>query len=247
MGDGSTKAIEDVEVGDLVLATDPQTGVAGGRMVIALIVGQGDKDLVEVTVDTDGGNGGDTGTVTATDGHPFWVENQGAWVDAKDLRPGHMLRTSAGTWVQVTAVREFQRHQRVHNLTITDLHTYHVTVGDTQALVHNCGDGLPCAGNCKIVGDGTPRVYERPMGTTRAQRASVQCKPCVTCGVTDDVMVADHKVPLVVEWYQNFKINLTRAKSVDAVQPQCRSCSDRQGGRMRAFGQRAARAFGLIE
>ncbi len=60
-------------------------------------------------------------------------------------------------------------------------------------------------------------------------------------------MVADHKVPLVVEWYQNFKINLTRAKSVDAVQPQCRSCSDRKGGRMRAFAQRAARAFGLIE
>jgi hypothetical protein len=146
MGDGSTKAIEDVEVGDLVLATDPQTGVAGGRMVIALIVGQGDKDLVEVTVDTDGGNGGDTGTVTATDGHPFWVENQGAWVDAKDLRPGHMLRTSAGTWVQVTAVREFQRHQRVHNLTITDLHTYHVTVGDTQALVHNTNPGECVAG-----------------------------------------------------------------------------------------------------
>lgn len=52
MADGSTKRIEDVEVGDLVLATDPETGEAGGRMVLALIIGQGDKDLVEVTVDT---------------------------------------------------------------------------------------------------------------------------------------------------------------------------------------------------
>jgi hypothetical protein len=101
MVDGSTKRIEDVQVGDLVLATDPKTGEAGGRMVLALIIGQGDKDLVEVTVDTDGEAGDDTGTVIATDGHPFWVENLGAWVDAKDLQPGDMLRTSAGTWVQV--------------------------------------------------------------------------------------------------------------------------------------------------
>jgi hypothetical protein len=49
-----------------------ETGRAGGRMVLALIVGQGDKDLVEVTVDTDG----DTGTVTATDGHPFWLKTR---------------------------------------------------------------------------------------------------------------------------------------------------------------------------
>jgi hypothetical protein len=143
MADGSTKAIEDVQVGDLVMATDPKTGEAGGRMVIALIVGQGDKDLVEVTVDTDDEDGDDTGTVIATDGHPFWVENLGAWVDAKDLQPGDMLRTSAGTWVQVTATREFQRHQRVHNLTVTDIHTYHVTASDTQILVHNTNSCTP--------------------------------------------------------------------------------------------------------
>ncbi|BCJ52810.1 hypothetical protein Asp14428_42850 [Actinoplanes sp. NBRC 14428] len=60
-------------------------------------------------------------------------------------------------------------------------------------------------------------------------------------------MIADHKVPLVVEWYQNFRINLTRARSVEAVQPQCKPCSDAQGGQMSAYGQRAARAFGLID
>ncbi len=106
-------------------------------MVIALIVGQGDMDLVEVTVDTDGDAGDDTGTVVATDGHPFWVENLGAWVYAKDLRPGDMLRTSAGTWVQVQAVHEFQRHQRVYNLTVAGIHTYHVTTTNTDLLVHN--------------------------------------------------------------------------------------------------------------
>ncbi len=106
-------------------------------MLLALIVGQGDKDLVEVTVDTDGDAGDDTGTVIATDGHPFWVENLGAWIDAKDLRPGDMLRTSAGTWVQVQAVHEFQQHQRVHNLTVADIHTYHVTTTNTDLLVHN--------------------------------------------------------------------------------------------------------------
>jgi RHS repeat-associated protein len=170
MGDGSTKAIEDVRVGDLVLATDPETGQAGGRMVIALIVGEGDKDLVEVTVDTDtdGDNGDDTGTVTATDGHPFWVENQGAWVDAKNLRPGDMLRTSAGTWVQVTAVREFQRHQRVHNLTIADIHTYHVTTANTDTLVHNCGGAVVGhSSRCTRATGGPPTLKRgpKPLGT----------------------------------------------------------------------------------
>ena len=50
-----------------------------------------------------------------------------------------MLQTSAGTWVQITAIREWNATYTVHNLTIDDIHTYHVLAGDTPVLVHNAG------------------------------------------------------------------------------------------------------------
>ncbi|MEU6073842.1 polymorphic toxin-type HINT domain-containing protein [Micromonospora sp. NPDC047074] len=86
-------------------ALAPEIGKTESRKVVALIVGDGYKNLVEVTVDTDGTTGDDSGSVIATDGHPFWVSDLGEWIDAKDLKPGQWLRTSAGTYVQVEAVR----------------------------------------------------------------------------------------------------------------------------------------------
>lgn len=76
MADGTRKPIKDVEVGDTILATDPETGDTGPRKVTALIKGDGDKQLVDITLDTDGLAGTKTGTITATDGHPFWEAGQ---------------------------------------------------------------------------------------------------------------------------------------------------------------------------
>ncbi|WP_159074406.1 SpvB/TcaC N-terminal domain-containing protein [Streptomyces dioscori] len=145
LADGSAKPIEEVETGDLVLATDPETGRTEARPVTHLITGQGEKDLVKITLDVDGDNGDRTDSVTATDEHPFWVEDLGRWLDAEDLRSGMWVRTGAGTHVQITAVEPWTaRHQQVHNLTVADLHTYYVRAGDTPVLVHNtnCGDGV---------------------------------------------------------------------------------------------------------
>src|SRR5690606_38849921 len=76
--------------------------------------------------------------VVATDAHPFWVPSLATWVAAIDLEPGTWLRTSAGTWVQVRAVAvRTAEAQRVHNLTVADLHTYYVAAGAADALVHN--------------------------------------------------------------------------------------------------------------
>lgn len=108
--------IEQVKVGDEVIATDG-AGRSSAQTVVAAIVGEGSKRLVEVTVRTAGVKPGEAGAVggavgrggsavvVATDGHPFWVPDARAWVDAGDLQPGQWLQTSAGTWVQVTAVR----------------------------------------------------------------------------------------------------------------------------------------------
>ncbi|GLU50525.1 hypothetical protein Nans01_48760 [Nocardiopsis ansamitocini] len=135
MADGSTTPIEAVEVGDFVVATDPLTGESAPRAVTHLIEGSGAKTLVDITItDTDG----HTATITATDAHPFWVPDLAQWVDAADLEAGSWLRTSTGTWAQADAVQtRTVADQQVHNLTVEDLHTYHVVAGQTPILVHN--------------------------------------------------------------------------------------------------------------
>ncbi|SCL30352.1 intein C-terminal splicing region/RHS repeat-associated core domain-containing protein [Micromonospora nigra] len=139
MADGSTKPIEDVETGDRVVVTNPETGRTEVDTVTATITGDGVKQLVKVSIDTDGDNGDATAEVTATDGHPFWVPELGEWIDATDLQPGQWLQTSAGTFVQITAIERWAVPRAVvHNLTVANTHTYYVLAGNTPVLVHNC-------------------------------------------------------------------------------------------------------------
>ncbi|MGW0505907.1 LamG-like jellyroll fold domain-containing protein [Micromonospora sp. NPDC003241] len=142
MADGSRKRIDEVRVGDEVVATDPTTGRTAIRPVTALIVGSGSKNLVEITVDTDGDKGDQTGKLTATDEHPFWVASEGRWVDAKDLRPGYVFETADHRPASVVAVRKWIEQQQVHNLTVDEIHTYYVAAAETSVLVHNCGGQL---------------------------------------------------------------------------------------------------------
>ncbi|SDJ72448.1 DNA/RNA non-specific endonuclease [Actinopolyspora mzabensis] len=138
MADGSRVAIEEVELGDRVLATDPETGETGPERVTATITGQGEKHLVEVTVDTDGDRGAQTESVTATGEPPFWVPNRDEWVDAADLQAGDRVRTAEGEQRLVTSIRTWTALQRVHNLTINNTHTYYVALnGHDETLVHN--------------------------------------------------------------------------------------------------------------
>ncbi|WP_309505050.1 polymorphic toxin-type HINT domain-containing protein [Streptomyces sp. KM273126] len=140
MADGTTKAIEDVKIGDKVKATDPETGRTTTQTVTAEIKGKGLKNLVRITIDVDGDKGDKTASVTATDGHPFWVPEIGKWIDATELTRGTWLRTSAGTYVQVTAIKRWTAQSAtVHNLTVANLHTYYVLAGATPVLVHNDG------------------------------------------------------------------------------------------------------------
>ncbi|WP_204020893.1 LamG-like jellyroll fold domain-containing protein [Sinosporangium siamense] len=143
MADGSRKPIEDIRLGDSVMAADPETGQAGPRPVTALITGEGDKTLVDITVMGEGIQGPSTGTelLTATGNHPFWVPELREWLPASQLTPGMLLQTSAGTYVQISTIEKRTAKQRVHNLTVGDLHTYHVIAGDSPLLVHNSN---PC-------------------------------------------------------------------------------------------------------
>ena len=87
LADGGSRPIEKLAVGDRVLATDPTGGFTAAKPVTATITGEGDKKLVDITIDTNGDRGDDTATITATHNHPFWVPALSEWVDAERLAP----------------------------------------------------------------------------------------------------------------------------------------------------------------
>ncbi|MDE0547413.1 polymorphic toxin-type HINT domain-containing protein [Microbacterium sp. C7(2022)] len=142
LANGSKAPIEDIQVGDLVTATDPESGETTAEPVIATITGTGEKDLVTITVAGPDGHG----TVIATAGHPFWIPDRAEWVDAGDLLPGNWLRASSGIWVQVSAIEHDHREQTVHNLTVATTHTFYAYAGDEAVLTHNCGAGAVNSG-----------------------------------------------------------------------------------------------------
>ena len=168
MADGTRKPIEDVDVGDLVLAADPETGEYAAQPVVALIEGHGTKHLVDITIDGE--------TVTATDEHPFWVVNQaGAWVNAEDLDPGNYLLTPDGVARIDQIAERVETNHTVHNLTINDLHTYHVTIGDQAVLTHNsnCPFAAAAERNGGVpMGDGNYSFPNRRSATQAASEAA---------------------------------------------------------------------------
>ncbi|GAA4887159.1 polymorphic toxin-type HINT domain-containing protein [Streptomyces coeruleoprunus] len=133
MADGSTKDIEDIELGDMVQATDPETGKSGPREVTRLIVTEDDKHFNEISIVTPEG----VEQIIATHEHPFWSPSLGDWIEARELRSGVTLLTDDGDTVVVSENRAFSHQARTYNLTVDDLHTYYVLAGDTPVLVHN--------------------------------------------------------------------------------------------------------------
>ncbi len=203
MADGSRKPISEVRIGDKVVATDPTTGRTAVRAVTALIVGSGQKNLVEITVDTDGDKGDETGTLTATDGHPFWVASEGRWLDAKDLRPGYVFETADHRSASVVAVREWTQQQQVYNLTVDEIHTYYVLAGTTPVLVHNCSaePGPAPAGSTlddyrqANLGTNAPRFvteYTSPNGKRYYGRTTPGGVDIESGSVLDDVLRGRH-------------------------------------------------------
>jgi hypothetical protein len=129
MADGTTKPIDRVKVGDVVLATDPRTGKTSAQKVTDRLV-NADTELVDLTVRT----GGRATTVHTTKEHPFWDPERLKWTGAGDLEPGVVVAGSAAT---VGAAREFAGRQTMYNLTVANVHTYYVLAADSPILVHN--------------------------------------------------------------------------------------------------------------
>ena len=243
------RPIGEIRQGDAVLAFDHGVGEWREKRVEKFHENIYDGPLFSIHTDN--------GLVRTTINHPFWVlngfdlderqtprelaENEdqglslpGRWVNSHELRCGDVLIGQDGQQQVVLRVeQEYVQAFLVHNLTISEDHTF--AVGADGVLVHNTG--------------GCPEIdqpYKRPTGaTTPAQRAAVQGQPCVKCGNTTGKQVAGHKKALVEEYYETGGIDRARMRSLDAVQPECPTCSASEGGRMSHFSKKMKDSLGL--
>ncbi|AEV85250.1 Extracellular matrix-binding protein ebhB [Actinoplanes sp. SE50/110] len=144
LADGRAVPIAAVRVGDLVLATDPETGVTAAEPVTDLHRNL-DTAFADVRI---GGRHGDQ-AVHTTAHHPFWNAGTRQWTDAGALQPGDTLLGRGGP-ATVTAVQQHTGRRIMHNLTVATLHTFYVLAGATPVLVHNCLPNLRDEGMQKI-------------------------------------------------------------------------------------------------
>ena len=156
MADGTSKNIEDVVAGDMVAAYNPETGQAEPGEVTDTYI----HDQVatwQVTTES--------GTVTTTAVHPFYVDGKG-WVEAQDLRAGDQLYDETGSLVTVVSIQATGQIATVYNVTVKDLHNYYVADDSSWVLAHNgtatgCGLGGPGEwGPSKNHGSANARAYE---------------------------------------------------------------------------------------
>ncbi|TMR22623.1 hypothetical protein ETD86_10830 [Nonomuraea turkmeniaca] len=152
MANGTQKNIEDIEIGDEVLATKPETGETAPETVTAIHRNL-DTAMTDVTIKSVDGR---QSTLHTTMEHPFWESGRKEWVDAGDLQPKDLLRSTDGRRAAVVKVHTFDSARWMYNLTVDDVHTYHVVAGDQAVLVHNADPG--CADKLRrgLIGAGFP-------------------------------------------------------------------------------------------
>ncbi|MBI2824731.1 MAG: hypothetical protein HYX69_08600 [Planctomycetia bacterium] len=115
--------VEQVKVGECVLAQDPATGELAYKPVMATTVRPA-SPVIAVRA------GGDT--IRATRGHPFWVSGRG-WQMTKELKAGDSLHTPDGAVAIESAEPDGQAE--CYNMVVADFGTYFV--GQKQVLVHD--------------------------------------------------------------------------------------------------------------
>ena len=123
--------IEEIETGDWVWATNPETGETELKQVVQTFVNEA-SELVHLTTSEE--------TITATPTHPFYSPIKG-WTSAIDLRAGDILVMLNGEYVIIEQVQHelLESPEITYNFEVEGFHTYYV--GEQSLLVHNrCGN-----------------------------------------------------------------------------------------------------------
>jgi hypothetical protein len=133
LANGATLPIDQVQVGDEVLATDTSTGVTAAHTVTALWVHH-DTDLLDVTITTSGANS----VIHTTADHLIFDERNHHWTEAKDMRRGDHVRTANGTVATVSSTATVAGSADMWDLTVNSVHDFYVVVAPNEGiLVHN--------------------------------------------------------------------------------------------------------------
>ena len=122
------KPIEDIEVGDKVLAYDQHTGKQAYKKVTRLFRNKTDKWYHVHINEQD---------IVCTAGHPFYVADLETFVSAKDLKVGQSVLLADGTCAVIEEIRvqKLRAPETTYNFEVEDYHTYYVS--DDKVLVHN--------------------------------------------------------------------------------------------------------------
>ena len=140
MADGSTKRIDEIEVGDEVAASQPESDKVEKQTVVAVIITDEDKSYVDLTVSTPEG----PKVIRSTAHHPFYNATTGKWEDAGELEAGDLLNTPGNGRAELVDTRLYASFMRTYNLSVDVVHTYFVVAGETPVLVHNTGPSAWC-------------------------------------------------------------------------------------------------------
>jgi len=158
------RPIEEIELGDRVLARNPETGETALKSVTDLIR-LNERQIWEVSLS---GNNGASEFFETTDDHPWWVVDeagQGSWKDTAELLAGMIVTTADNQTMIITKVLETDRIDATYNLTVANFETYFV--GENKVLVHNCGKQQG------LLQDQSPELRDALQGKARAPESSV--------------------------------------------------------------------------
>jgi RHS repeat-associated protein len=129
--DGTSKPIEELCSGDVVLARDEHD--PNGPLELKRIeeVFTRVAPIIELVVRGR--------AIATTPEHPFFVVNRGEFVAAKEIEPGEQFIGHDGKQVTLTALRPTGRIETVYNFRIADHHTYFIggNVWGFSVWVHN--------------------------------------------------------------------------------------------------------------
>jgi hypothetical protein len=135
--------IEEIVLGDMVLAQSPWTGEIAYRPVLNVTLGE-PAPVLNLQIGED--------TIGSTRGHRFWVLGRG-WQMAKFLDGGTPLHALGGA-VEVESVAKADAQVACYNLVVDEFHTFFV--GRRQVLVHDFTCPQPVLAG--LPGSATPRL-----------------------------------------------------------------------------------------
>ena len=125
------KSIENVVVGDVVMARDPETGETRQEHVSQLFITP-DREVVDLELTPDAPSA-HSEHLTVTPEHPFYATGRG-FLPVRELELGMHVTTAGGT-ATVSSLTALSTKITVYNFEVEDAHTYFV--GHLAAWVHN--------------------------------------------------------------------------------------------------------------